>query len=211
MKTCTTTIAVILLSIIMSTVSTSQELSLNGRSAIELNLGFWGGAKASTTIGPTSIRSEAGTNGFTGSVGYSYWLKEHLTLTFTAGLQSAQASSTVSISNATQQSSAVVPLLLGLRFYVPEPQPGENVRPYLSAAVGPYIGSEAANTPLSQQAHVETAAGGRLGLGIDFFPGNHFKLGGSLGYHLMTDFATPIGARKNYNGAEFCLGAGYIF
>jgi hypothetical protein len=27
----------------------------------------------------------------------------------------------------------------------------------------------------------------------------------------MADFETAIGARKNYNGADFSLGTGYIF
>ena len=211
MKTCTRSLFVVLMIITMSSVSASQDVSLKGRSAIELSLGFWGGAKASSTVGPTVVRSEAGTNGLSGGVGFSYWLKEHLSLTVSLSLQSAQASTTVSISTVTQQASAVVPLLLGLRYYLPEPQPGDNIRPFLSAAVGTYFGSEAANAPMSQQAHIETAIGGRFGVGVDFFPGNHFKIGGSLCYHLMTDFATPVGARKNYNGAEFSLGAGYVF
>jgi hypothetical protein len=195
----------------MSSVSVAQDLSLKGRSAIELSLGFWGGAKASNTVGLTGIRSEAGTNGLAGGLGYSYWLQEHLSLTVSASLLSGQASTTVSISNVTQQASAVIPLLLGVRFYVPDPETGENVRPFLSAAVGTYFGSEATNALFSQQAHVETAIGGRLGVGIDFFLGNHFKLGANLGYHLMTDFETAVGGRKNYNGADFSMGTGYIF
>jgi hypothetical protein len=102
-------------------------------------------------------------------------------------------------------------LLLGIRFYVPDPESSDNVRPFLSAAVGTYFGSEAKNTLLSQQAYTETTFGGCLGVGIDFFLGNHFKLGANVGYHLMADFETAIGARKNYNGADFSLGAGYIF
>jgi outer membrane protein W len=195
----------------MGSVSLAQDVFLKGRSAIELNLGFWGGAKASNTIGPTGIQSEAGTNGFVGGLGYSYWLRENLSLTVTASLLSAQANTTFSTFNVTQQASTVVPLLLGLRFYIPEPESGENIRPFLSAAVGTYFGSEATSALLFQQAHTETAVGGRLGVGADFFLGNHFNLGANVGYHLMTDFENTIGARKNYSGAEFSLEIGYIF
>jgi outer membrane protein W len=201
----------ILLFITIGSVSTAQDLSFKGRSAIELSLGLWGGAKASNTIAGTVIQSEAKTSGFAGGFGYSYWLREHLSLTVTVGLLSAQASSTIRAFNVTQQSSAVIPLLLGIRFYVPDPDSSDNVRPFLSAAVGTYFGSEAKNTLLSQQAHTETTFGGRLGVGIDFFLSNHFKLGANVGYHLMADFETAIGARKNYNGADFSLEVGYIF
>jgi outer membrane protein W len=189
--------------------SPAQELSLKGRSALEVNLGLWGGAKVSNTIGSTGIQSEAGTSGFSGSFGYSYWLKENLSLTLTAGVQSVQARSTVSVSNVAQYSSSVVPLLLGLRYYIADS--GDNIRPFLSAAIGTYIGSEAAATVLSQNTHVETAAGGRIGGGIDFFLGSHFMLGVGVNYDFMQDFMETIGARKNYSGAEFALGAGFIF
>lgn len=211
MKTSVISLYLIFIFMTMSSVSIAQDVILRGRSAIELHLGFWGGAKASNTIGLAGIQSEAATNGFMGGLGYSYWLKENLSLTLAVSLQSAKASTTISIFNVTQQVSTVVPLLLGVRFYIPEPEPGENIRPFVSAAVGTYIGSESANSPLSQQAHVENAFGGRLGAGIDFFLGNHFKLGVGVGYHLMTDFENTVGARKNYNGAEFSLVTSYIF
>jgi outer membrane protein W len=190
-------------------VAMSQDLFLKGRSAVELNLGLWGGAKASQTIGSSGFQSEAGTSGFAGSFGYSYWLKENLSLTLTAGVQSVQTSTTVSAAQINQNVSSVVPLLLGLRLYVAEP--GDNIRPFLSAGVGTYIGSEEASTALAQNAHVETAAGGRIGGGIDFFLGSHFMLGVNANYNVMQDFSETIGARKNYSGAEFSLGAGFIF
>ena len=209
MKTAIGTFSLAFLFITIGSVSMAQDLSLKGRSAIELSLGLWGGTKASNTAAATGIQSEAKTSGFAGGLGYSYWLREHLSLTVTVSLLSAQASSTINVFNVTQQASAVIPLLLGIRFYVPEPD--ANVRPFLSVAVGTYFGSEAKNTLISQQAHTETTFGGRLGVGIDFFLSNHFKLGANVGYHLMADFETTIGARKNYNGADFSLGAGYIF
>jgi outer membrane protein W len=211
MKTSIRALSLILLFVTIGYVSIAQDLSLKGRSAIELNLGLWGGSKASNTIAGPEIQSEAKTSGFAGGLGYSYWLRENLSLTVTVGLLTTQASSTINAFGVTQQASAVIPLLLGIRLYIPDPESDANVRPFLSAAVGTYFGSEAKNTTLSQQAHTETTFGGRLGAGIDFFLGNHFKLGANVGYHLMADFETAIGAKKNYNGTDFSLGAGYIF
>jgi len=195
----------------LSVVSFAQDFSLKGRSALELNFGLWGGASATNTIAVTGIRSEAKTSGFTGSLLYAHWLHENLSVTLSAGFLAGEASSTVSASGVSQHASSVVPLLIGVKFYLPDPAPEDAARPFLSAAVGPYIGMEAKNTALSQQAFSETAFGGRLGVGIDFLLSQHFTLGASACYNLMSDFATPVGARRNYNGAEFSLGLGYIF
>jgi outer membrane protein W len=215
MKTIKRKLFLILLLTTISFVSIAQNLSLKGRSALELNLGFWRGEKTQEGLvvpsyGTTLLVAEI--NNFTGGLGYSYWLKEHLSLTLTVSLLSAKTNTTITIPNVTQEVSTVIPLLLGIRFYFPVPDSSDNIRPYFSFAMGPYFGSESANTILSYQAHTETAVGWRFGAGIDFFLGNHFKLGISAGYHqFFTDFEKSIGARKNYNGTEFSLGAGYIF
>jgi opacity protein-like surface antigen len=78
-------------------------------------------------------------------------------------------------------------------------------------AAGPFIGSEVNNTILSQESRTETAFGGRLGAGIDFFLSDHFKAGANAGYNMMSDFSAPVGARSNYSGADFSCGIGYIF
>jgi hypothetical protein len=109
MKTSVISLTLFFAVITMSPIAIAQDVFLKGRSAIDLNLGFWGGAKASNTIGLTGIQSDAGTNGFAGGFGYSYWLREDLSLTVTAGLLSAQASTKVSVFNVTQQSSTVIP------------------------------------------------------------------------------------------------------
>jgi outer membrane protein W len=211
MKTTTRSLSLVLILTAMGSVSMAEELPLKGRSAIEISLGsFFGVAKASNRVGTTGIQMGTLSNGFAPGLGYSYWLKEHLSLTVTASLLSAKATITAGVSKVTLQASNVILLLFGLRFYVPEPEARENVRPFLSAAVGTYFGSEATNALLSQQTHVETAVGGRLGAGIDFFVGDHFKLGATVGYHLMSDFGNAVGGRKNYNGGEFSLGTGYI-
>ncbi len=206
------TLSLILLSMIIGSIGIAQDLPLAGRSSIELSLGFWtGGASASATVGTAGVRSEAGTNGFSGGLAYAYWLQENLTLTFSGGLRSAEANSTVNLTSVVNRSSAVIPVLLGVRYYFLNPEPVDNIRPFVSLAVGPYFGAEASSTLLAQQSHVETAIGGRPGIGVDFRLGNHFKLGADVGYHVTADFRTEVGGRKSYNGGEFCFVLGYIF
>ena len=202
---------VIITEFLCSVISFAQDLSLKGRSALELNIGYWGGAKASNSLSSNGIQSEANTNGFTGSILYSYWIREQYSLTLSAGFLAGEASSSVSSLGVSQQSSAIVPLLIGVNYYCFNPAPEDAVRPFVSAQIGTYIGSEANNTMLSQSAHSEAVFGGRLGIGIDFLLSNHIKLNAKVGYNLMSDFNTPVGARSNYNGVDALIGFGYIF
>ena len=197
--------------ILFSAVAGAQDYSLKGRSALELNFGFWGGASASNTVTAAGIQSEATMSGFTGSVLYSRWIQEELAVTISAGFLAGEARSTVSFREIGQHTSAVVPVLIGVHYYFTNPSPEDGVRPFIAAAIGTYIGSEANNTIVSQTAHSETAFGGRFGGGLDFLLSNHVTLGVNVGYNLTSDFNTPIGARNNCNGADASIGIGYIF
>lgn len=184
---------------------------LNGRSCLELNFGAWSGSAVSNAVTPGGVQAEVKTGAFVGGVQFTYWTQEYLAVTLSAGLLEGKVSSTTTILNTSQHVSSVSPVLMGLRFYPFGPDAGGSVRPYLAAAAGPYVGSEVSNTILSQGSHTETAMGGRIGAGIDFIAGYHFKFGANAGYNLMTNFDTPIGGRSNYNGGDFMLGVGYIF
>lgn len=188
----------------------AQDFLLKRRSGIELNIGVWTGG-VSTSISPGGVQTETKLGAFIGGILFTHWLQENLSVTLSAGLLAAKASSTVSIGGIDQQASSVAPLLIGARFYVPYPEPDAQVRPFLSAAVGPYVGSEAKSTLFAQEAHTETSFGGRLGGGIDFILGDHFKLGANAGYNMMADFSASVGGRKNYNGGDFSIGIGYVF
>jgi opacity protein-like surface antigen len=194
----------------MSASAYAQDILLKRRSGLELNIGIWAGG-ASTTVSPGGVTTEANIGAFAGGLLFSHWMKENLSVTISAGLLAAKASSSVSITSVEQQASSVTALLLGVRFYLPDPEPDAGVRPFLSGAIGTYIGSEAKSTLFSQGAYTETAFGGRLGGGIDFILSDHFKLGANAGYNLMSDFSTPVGGRNNYNGGDFSIGIGYMF
>jgi hypothetical protein len=185
--------------------------TLKGRSTIELRIGLWHESKVGNEISTAGILSTAKTNGFLGGLSYAYWVQEDLSIGISAGALAGEATSSMSTRGISQRASAVVPVLLGLRYYVGESSTDSPVKPFLSVGLGPFIGVEAKNEPFLQESHSETALGTRLGGGIDFLVGQSFKLGASVGYDLMTDFSTPIGARRNYNGPDFSLGVGFLF
>lgn len=189
----------------------SQPYSLKGRSCIELNLGLWHESSAGNESAFTGMTSTAKTNGFIGGLTYNYWLHEYLSVSVTAGVLAGEATSTMSLRGMSQEASSVIPILLGVRYYVPKPSTDDQARPFLAVAVGPFMGFEAENSLSRQGTRSETSLGLRLGGGIDILVSQNFKLGANVGYSVMTDYSTPIGARRNYNGPDFSLGFGFIF
>lgn len=185
--------------------------TLKGRSTIELNIGLWHESKVGNEISTTGIVSTAKTGGFVGGLSYGYWLQENLSVVLSLGLLSGEARSSVSLLGSSQRSSAVIPILLGIRYYVPKSSLRLPVLPFLSVNVGSFVGVESKSEFFSQESRSEAALGTKVGGGIDFLLGESFKLGASAGYNLMTDFSAPIGARKNYNGPELSLGFGIMF
>lgn len=206
-----TVVLVGLLSIVMTSLIFSQPGPLRGSSSIELNLGLWNEIQAGQQLSVSGIKQSAKASGFIGGVGYSYWMRENLAVTVGAALLSGEASSTVSPPNIQQRATSVVSVLIGMRYFVPQPEPEDHVRPFIAVGVGSYIGSEAENSLFSQSAHSESVLGGRLGVGLDALLGSWFKLSANVGYNVMGDFKTPVGARNNYNGYDMSFGFGFVF
>ena len=204
--------------LLSSLVTLGQPNSLEGRSSIELNIGLWHESKAVNDVIISGTSSTAKSNGFLGGLAYSQWLDENLNVTVSVGLLSAEAESRAIVSfpiagftRLTQRTSSVIPILVGVRYYLPQSEGSTSVRPFAALGIGPFLGFEAKNTVLVQESRSETAFGVRLGGGVDFLLSQSFKLGANIGYYLMTDYSTPVGARKNYNGPEFSLGFAFIF
>jgi hypothetical protein len=119
---------------------------------------------------------------------------------------------TGSILNSTRQTAnSVVSVLIGMRYFLPQPEPEDRVRPYVAFGIGSFIGSEAENSLVSQSANSESVIGGRLGVGLEALLGSWFKLNANVGYNLMGNFKTPVGARNNYNGYDMSFGFGFVF
>jgi len=188
----------------------SQPGPLRGSSSFEVNIGLWNEVQAGQQLAVSGIKQSAKASGFIGGVGYSYWMREYLAVTVGASLLSAEASSTISLSNIQQRANSVVSVLIGMKYFLPQPEPEDRVRPFVAFAIGSYIGSEAENSLLSQSAHSESVFGGRLGAGLDALLGSWFKLGANVGYNVMSDFKTPVGARNNFNGYDMSFGFGFV-
>ena len=98
-----------------------------------------------------------------------------------------------------------------MKYFLPQPEPEDRVRPFVALGIGSYIGSETENSLFSQSAHSESVIGARLGVGLDALLGSWFKLSANVGYNMMGDFKTPVGARNNFNGYDMSFGFGFVF
>jgi hypothetical protein len=201
----------VLLLVVMTTLMSGQPGPLRGSSSFEVNIGLWNEVQAGQQISVSGIKQSAKTSGFVGGLNYSYWMREYLAVTVGASLLSSEASSTISFSNIQQKANSVVSVLVGMKYFLPHPEREDRVRPFVALGIGSYIGSEAENSLISQSAHSESVIGGRLGAGLDALLGSWFKLSANVGYNVMTDFKTPVGARINFNGYDMSFGFGFVF
>ena len=206
-------IRILLLLMFATAILQSQTIALRGSSAIELDLGFWNNANAGQQINVVGVKQEAKANGFVGGLTYCYWMRENMAITVAGSLLSSEASSTIITYPIAvrQNANALFSFLVGMRYFIPEPEPEDMVRPFLSIGVGSFMGFEANNTLLSQSAHSESTFGGRVGVGLDAYPGKSFKLGVNAGYNAMSDFRSAVGARNNFNGFDLSVGIAFLF
>jgi hypothetical protein len=198
----------------------SQPGPLKGSSSFELNVGLWNQIQAGQNLSINGINQTAKTSGFVGGLTYCYWMRENIAVTVAGSLLSAEATTNVNLigigtgailTSTRQSANSVTSILVGMRYFLPQPEPEDRVRPFVAFGVGSYIGSEAENTLFSQSAHSESVIGGRVGCGLDALLGSWLKLNANVGYNLMADFKTPVGARNNFNGYDMSFGFGFVF
>jgi len=111
-------------------------------------------------------------------------------------------------SNSDVDVSAVIPILLGLRFDVISPESQSALKPYLSLGGGPYWFSTVMvrEGTYEDEVQVETKLrrGGYLGGGVNFLLSDWFALNFDMKYHF-------INFNKNHENSGFEYGLGVSF
>lgn len=192
--------------IVIVTASVGQTQNLSGRSRIELGLGMAVSTQTGVAIGIGGVETELDAGGFLGSIGFSHWLQEDVAATFQLNTHSLDIGTDIGIGGVNTHTAFVSSIFMGLRYYLPKSTYGTGWRPYLSAAVGPVMGSESkveVGTVVVAEENNEIAFGGRLGIGMDIVLSRLFMMGVFTGYNLMTDFSDPVGGRTNHSGPDF--------
>jgi hypothetical protein len=157
---------------------------------------------------------ETSVQGFGGGLDYYRWFREDWAFAISASGRAVDATTYVGFPGTTTEATAISSLLVGVRWY-PTSRPTAGVRPWVSALVGPYIGSGTVTRSgvpgTVVQTKVMTVPGAYLGGGVDFRIGGHFMLGISAGVDLPADFSEELAGTRNYRAFQMGMSFGWAW
>jgi hypothetical protein len=197
------TTSALLLSLALSAAGaqTADTLSLAGRNSLMFNFGFASSTTASAVANQTSVR----TSGEIGSFSYHHWLRPQVGLSISAGVLNAEATTNSSRANA----NAIVPFLFGLDYSPSALALTRSLRPFVAAAVGPYVHNVDEVSAGIAEAYTETVAGARLSTGINWFAARHFMMTLEGHYNAVGEFSRQDAVTRDPSGFGFSLGLGF--
>jgi hypothetical protein len=182
--------------------------ALNGRSRIEMSFGLSeGGVSVDEAVAGDSVNVSGGQFAMTGL----HWLTENLALELSAQAMDISERVVESADSDTSETTGVLAVLFGARYYAPVGRGGAPLRPYLSLAVGPHTDvhdvSVSSNSDSdSSLDHSEfstgrTNLGLRLSGGADIQIGRHVTLGLNAGATLRKGMHTRMGVGFSWGWA----------
>ena len=183
--------------------SAPDTLSLLGRSTISLGFGLTGARSATAGVGETSTH----TTGQVGGMALAHWVRPTVAVEISVAALNADASA----SGARVHANVVTPILFGLSVSPRALALTTSIRPYLSAAAGPYIHSVSDEFGASASASVEAVPGARLAAGTNWFVSRHFLVGLEGNYHAVGKFDQPDALTEKASGFGMSLSFGFAW
>ena len=184
--------------------SAPDTLSLLGRSAISFGFGLTGARTATAGVGEASTH----TTGQVGGIAFTHWVRPTVAVEISARLSTRTLST--SGAHAFMRTSSRR-FCLGLSVSPRALALSTSIRPYLSAAAGPYIHSVSDEFGASTSASVETVPGARLAAGTNWFVSRHFLVGLEANYHAVGKFDQPDALTENASGFGMSLSFGFAW
>jgi len=183
----------------------NEKINLTGRHALFLDGGFKTNSTTSVVVTGGSVETKTG---FIGNFNYGYWFDNEWSLTLSAGVFGAEASTNYN----NVETNAIIPILFGIRYYPEKLSLGQVGRFYAGLSLGEYMGfATKTKTAFSTETVNEAVFGGQASIGIDLFAAPWFKVGPKFSYHFISDYSEVIGVKKNLSGAAFALEFGFVF
>jgi hypothetical protein len=182
---------------------TQDTLSLLGRSAISLSLGLTGARDAS--VGPAQQTTH--TTGQVGGIAFSHWVRPSLAVEISIAALNADETTAAG----RVHSNVITPILFGLSLSPRSLALSTSLRPYVSAAVGPYIHSVSDVTIGTSDETIETVPGARFAVGANWFVSRHFLLGVEGNYHAVGKFDHPDAITEKPSGLGMSVSFGFAW
>jgi len=178
-------------------------LSLLGRSTISLGLGLTGTRSATAGVGEVSSH----TTGQVGAISFSHWVRPTVAIEISAAALNADESA----SGGHAHANVLTPVLFGLSVSPRALALTTSLRPYVSAAAGPYIHSVSDAFGGNASESVEAVPGARLAAGANWFVARHFVMGLEGNYHAVGKFDRPDAITENASGFGMSLSFGFAW
>ena len=178
--------------------SAPDTLSLLGRSTISLGFGLTGARTATAGVGETSTH----TTGQVGGIAFTHWVRPTVAVEISAAALNADAST----SGARVHANIVTPILFGVSVSPRALALSTWIRPYLSAAAGPYIHSVSDAFGASASASVRSGSGCAARRRHELVQySRHFLMGLEANYRAVGKFDQPDALTEKASGFGMSL------
>ena len=184
--------------------SATDTSSLAGRNVIAMGIGLTGARDASAGGGTASTH----TTGQVASLAFTRFVRSQLAVEISAAVLDADTKASPGYA----YNSAVMPILFGLSYSPRELALTTSLRPFVSAAVGPYFHSvNIASGAGGTSSNTESAAGARFGAGVNWYVARHFMLQLEGDYHAVGSFEHPDALTQKPSGFGLSFGFGFVW
>ena len=181
--------------------SAADTLDLAGRTNIMLGIGLTGARDATASPGLESTH----TTGEVGSLAFNHWVRPEIGVLISASVLNADATS----SGGSASTNAITPILFGVSYSPRALALTTSLRPFVSAAAGPYIHTVSNAGPGTASSTSESVAGARFAAGANWFVARHFMLSLEGDYHAVGEFSRQDAATSKASGFGMSFGLGF--
>lgn len=140
-------------------------------------------------------------SGFLGSLAYANRVARRWEAEVAAALHSVDATA--------GDAATVSSLLIGANYYPAVFGSSSSVYPYLTGALGPYVGTAASG--FTSSTRTETVVGARVGGGVDVQLARWLHSGLRAAYHIAPDYAETVGSITSPRGVQLSLELSVVF
>jgi hypothetical protein len=180
---------------------TQDTLSLLGRSTLILGVGLTGTREATSGPGGASAR----TTGQLASLAFTHFVRPNAALEVSGAVLDANSTSN------SPSADAVTALLFGMSYSPGALAITRSIRPFVSAAVGPYSRWVSQTSGYTSSASSQTQLGGRVGAGVSSYVTRHFVVQAETYYHAVGKFTAINNVAKDPSGFGFSVGLGFAW
>ncbi len=203
MRATSTLLLLIGLPVLAQAQSSADSLSLAGRTNIMLGVGLTGARDANSSPGIQTTHS----TGEIGSLAFNHWVRPQLAVQISTSALNVDATA----SGGSAYTNLITPILFGLSYSPRALAITPALRPFISAAAGPYIHTISDATPDAATTSSESVAGGRVAIGTNWFVARHFMLSLETDYHAVGRFEHQDAGTAKASGFGISFGFGFVW